>query len=150
MPGTLNKKKLHIIGTHGVPAKYGGFETLADFLCQKLSEKYEITVYCNSKKYAEKEKEYFGAKLKYLNIDASGFSGLFYDLFTYVQALFASDVVLYLSPVGSGLIVPLKVFFNTKVIVNHGGLNEWNRPKLSSFQKIKISFIPASIKADKG
>ena len=135
MSGILNKKKLHIIGTHGVPAKYGGFETLADFLCQTLSEKYEITVYCTAKKYPEKKKEYYGAKLKYLNIDASGFSGLFYDFLTYCRALFASDVILYLSPVGSGVIVPLKLFFKTKVIVNHGGLNEWERPKLSYFQK---------------
>ncbi|SFE81582.1 DUF1972 domain-containing protein [Thermophagus xiamenensis] len=135
MSGTLNRKKLHIIGTHGVPAKYGGFETLADFLCQNLSEKYEITVYCNAKKYSERKKEYYGAKLKYLNIDASGFSGLFYDFITFCRALVSSDIILYLSPVGSGIIIPLKLFFKTKVIVNHGGLNEWDRPKLNSFQK---------------
>lgn len=131
----MSKKRIHIVGTHGVPAKYGGFETLADFLCQKLSGKYEITVYCNGKKYPEKRKEYYGAKLKYLNLDASGFSGLFYDLFTYVRALFTSDVILYLSPVGSGVIVPLRFISKTKVLVNHGGLNEWDRPKLTSFQK---------------
>ena len=72
-----NRKKIHIVGTHGVPAKYGGFETLADFLCQNLNEDYEITVYCNAHKYPVKEKYYFGAKLKYLKLEANGFKGIF-------------------------------------------------------------------------
>jgi glycosyltransferase involved in cell wall biosynthesis len=131
----LKKRKVSIIGTHGVPAKYGGFETLADFLCQYLGTKIDLTVYCNAGIYSVKRKKYFGAKLKYLHLNASGFEGIFYDLITYVHALFYSDVILYLSPVGSGFIIPLKFFFHTKVIVNHGGLNEWDRPKLNSFQK---------------
>jgi glycosyltransferase involved in cell wall biosynthesis len=135
-----NRKKVHIVGTHGVPAKYGGFETLADFLCQNLSEDYEITVYCNAHKYPVKEKSYFGAKLKYLKLEANGFKGIFYDLITYVQSLFSADVILYLSPVGSGFMTPLKFLFHKKVIVNHGGLNEWEREKLSSIQKIWAKF----------
>ena len=134
------KKKIHIVGTHGVPAKYGGFETLADFLCQYLKDDYEMTVYCNGNKYPNKEKEYYGAKLKYLNIEANGFTGIFYDLITYVQALFAADVILYLSPVGSGFMTPLKYLTGKKVIVNHGGLNEWEREKLNIVQKIWAKF----------
>lgn len=135
-----NRKKIHIVGTHGVPAKYGGFETLADFLCQNLKDDYEFTVYCNSHKYPDKEKEYFGAKLKYLRLEANGFKGIFYDLITYVQALISADVILYLSPVGSGFMTPLKYLTGKKVIVNHGGLNEWEREKLSSIQKIWAKF----------
>lgn len=134
------KKKVHIVGTHGVPAKYGGFETLADFLCQNLNEDYEITVYCNAHKYPVKKKEYFGAKLKYLNIEANGFKGIFYDLITYIQSIFSADVILYLSPVGSGFMTPLKYLLNKKVIVNHGGLNEWEREKLSPIQKVWAKF----------
>jgi hypothetical protein len=133
-------KKIHIVGTHGVPAKYGGFETLADFLCQNLKDDYEITVYCNSHKYPNKEKEYFGAKLKYLKFEANGFKGIFYDLITYVQALISADVILYLGPGGSGFMSPLKYLMGKKVIVNHGGLNEWEREKLSAIQKIWAKF----------
>ena len=130
------KKSVHIVGTHGVPAKYGGFETLADFLCQYLKEDYAITVYCNSKKYrTDRVKYYHGARLKYLNLEANGFKGIFYDLITYLQALGTADVILYLSPVGSGFMTPLKYIFRKKVIVNHGGLNEWEREKLSWIQK---------------
>src|SRR6056297_1553474 len=102
MNGSNNKTKIHIIGTHGVPAKYGGFETLADFLCQYLSDEFDITVYCNAHKYSDRHESYCGAELKYVNIDASGFKGIFYDLFTYPHALYNTDIVLYLSPVGSG------------------------------------------------
>lgn len=135
-----HKRKIHIVGTHGVPAKYGGFETLADFLCQNLKDDFEVTVYCNAHKYPLKEKEYHGARLKYISLEANGFKGIFYDLITYVQALLSADVVLYLSPVGSGFMTPLKYLTGKKVIVNHGGLNEWEREKLSMLQKIWAKF----------
>lgn len=134
------KTKVHIIGIHGVPAKYGGLETFADFLCQNLGTKYDITVYCNSSKYPRKTKEYFGAKLKYVPINASGFKGIFYDLFTYIHALTRTDIILYLSPVGSGFMTPLKFITGKKVIVNHGGLNEWEREKLNRIKQIWAKF----------
>ena len=137
----MNRKiKVHIIGIHGVPAKYGGLETFADFLCQNIGEKYDITVYCTSKKYPLKEKYYFGAKLKYVPIHASGFKGIFYDLFTYIYAIFKADVILYLSPVGSGFMTPLKKLAGAKVIVNHGGLNEWEREKLNRVKQLWAKF----------
>lgn len=129
------KRKVHIVGTHGVPAQYGGFETLADFLCQHLGSDFDFTVYCNANKYPVKEKEYFGAKLKYVPLEANGFKGIFYDFFTYIDALFHTDVILYLSPVGSGFMTPLRYLNGKKVIVNHGGLNEWEREKLNWLQR---------------
>ncbi len=42
-----NKMKIAIVGTRGIPARYGGFETLAEQLAKHLSERgHEITVYC--------------------------------------------------------------------------------------------------------
>ena len=126
---------MHIVGTHGVPAKYGGFETLAEYLCRHLSEVYDITVYCNYYKYLKKKDFYYGAKLKYVRLEASGLQGIIYDAITYVFACISADVILYLSPVGSGIITPIKFLFRKKVIVNHGGLNEWEREKLNWFKK---------------
>ena len=130
-----SRLKLSIIGTHGIPAKYGGFETLADFLSCHLNEKYDITVFCNAKKYSEHPGYYCGVRLKYLSLDASGWQGILYDFITYIDALINSDVILYLSPVGSGFMTPLNLLFRRRVITNHGGLNEWDRPKLNKFQK---------------
>ncbi|WP_282038280.1 DUF1972 domain-containing protein [Saccharicrinis aurantiacus] len=131
----MKKKRVHIIGTHGVPAKYGGFETLSDYLCQYLGSDFDLLVYCNSFKYNKKIDSYHGAKLRYIRIEANGFKGIFYDTITFISSLFTADVILYLSPVGSGFITPLIKLFKTKVIVNHGGLNEWEREKLNGFQK---------------
>jgi glycosyltransferase involved in cell wall biosynthesis len=137
----MNRKlKVHIVGTHGVPAAYGGFETLADFLCQYLNQDFDITVYCNANRYSQRLDYYFGANLKYIAIEANGFKGIFYDLVTYIKSLGKADVILYLSPVGSGFMTPLKYFTKTKIIVNHGGLNEWEREKLNKCQKIWAKF----------
>lgn len=134
------RPKLHIVGTHGVPARYGGFETLADFLCQHLSNEYDITVYCNAFKYPDRCPSYCGATLKYIKLEANGFPGIFYDLLSYIMALREADVILYLSPVGSGFMTPLRYFTGTPVLVNHGGLNEWEREKLSALQKVWAKF----------
>ena len=59
-------KKVAIIGTVGIPAGYGGFETLAENLVRTLSSEFEFTVYCSSKAYSRKLPEIYGAKLKYI------------------------------------------------------------------------------------
>ena len=41
------KKKIAIIGTQGVPSKYGGFETLVEYLLTYLSKDFDITVFCS-------------------------------------------------------------------------------------------------------
>jgi len=50
------KNKVAIIGTVGLPAKYGGFETLAEHLVTHLSDKYDFTVYCSKKNIAKKNR----------------------------------------------------------------------------------------------
>ena len=44
------KKKVALIGTNGIPAKYGGFETLTEFLAKHLNNEFEISVYCSKLK----------------------------------------------------------------------------------------------------
>jgi glycosyltransferase involved in cell wall biosynthesis len=57
-----------------------------------------------------------------------------------VIAVFKSDIILYLSPSGSGFMTPLKYLQLKKVIINHGGLNEWEREKLNTVQKMWAKF----------
>ena len=41
--------KLAILGTRGIPANYGGFETFAEELSTRLVERgHDVTVYCRS------------------------------------------------------------------------------------------------------
>lgn len=48
------KTKVAIIGTVGLPAKYGGFETLTAHLVEELADTYDFTVYCSSKNIRKK------------------------------------------------------------------------------------------------
>ena len=48
------KKRVAIIGSVGIPANYGGFETLAEQLTIHLGAKLDITVYCSGKNYSDK------------------------------------------------------------------------------------------------
>jgi len=64
-------KRIAIIGTVGLPAKYGGWETLVDNLTYQLKNKFELTVFCSSVKYEDQPPEYNGAKLKYIKLNAN-------------------------------------------------------------------------------
>ncbi|WP_420811263.1 DUF1972 domain-containing protein [Desulfosediminicola flagellatus] len=48
------KNNVAIIGTAGVPANYGGFETLTEYVTKHLGESLDLTVFCSSKNYNSK------------------------------------------------------------------------------------------------
>lgn len=55
-------KKVAVIGTVGVPAKYGGFETLVENLIGECcSEDVDYTVFCSGKAYPTRLKTYKNA-----------------------------------------------------------------------------------------
>lgn len=57
-----------LLGTRGIPARYGGFETFAEELCTRLASRgHSVTVYCRER-HAEPEyrSEYRGVRLQYL------------------------------------------------------------------------------------
>jgi hypothetical protein len=86
----VNRKiKLAIVGTTGLPACYGGFETLTHHLVNQLNDEYRITVYCSSKFYppAKRIKFYNGARLKYFNLNANGYQSIPYDFISLFHAL---------------------------------------------------------------
>lgn len=79
----MKDKKISIIGTVGVPANYGGFETLAENLVKyhdAASLKSSLTVYCRSKSYPSKESTYLSARLKYVPFNANGAQSIPYDI----------------------------------------------------------------------
>ena len=73
-------KKIAIIGTNGVPSKYGGFETLVEYLVRHLADDYEITVFCSTNLVTEKIDSYEGVKLEYIDLNANGWQSIFYDI----------------------------------------------------------------------
>ena len=49
------KTKVAIIGTVGLPAKYGGFETLTAHLVEELADTYDFTVIARQKNIQKKK-----------------------------------------------------------------------------------------------
>lgn len=132
----MKKKRIAIIGTVGLPAKYGGFETLAEHLVEDLSDEYEMTVYCSGKKYKKEDriKSHKGARLKYIPLNANGIQSIPYDSWSILHALFKSDVLLVLGVAGAWLLPFVRLLTNKKIIISIDGI-EWKRDKWSPLAK---------------
>lgn len=128
--------RLGIIGSVGVPAKYGGFETLAHFLVKNLNKRFHITVYCSAKSYEEHERRltWNGAKLEYIPLHANGLQSILYDLWSMVHAIRNCDQLLILGVSGCMFLPLIRLFSKKKIIVNIDGL-EWRRPKWNKYAK---------------
>lgn len=132
-------KKLAIVGTQGIPSKYGGFETLVEYLVVNLSGKLDITVFCSSKYADTKLKEYKGAQLEYINIDANGWQSILYDSYSILKAYKSNDCLLILGSSG-GVILPFLWRYKGRFILNFGGL-DWQRNKWNSFTQWFLRFL---------
>mgnify|MGYP001197658746 CR=1 FL=1 len=137
MGSDCRQRKVAIVGCSGVPARYGGYETLAQYLVENLHSEFRIVVYCSKDQKVKgmAAKNYLGARLKYLPLSANGWQSVIYDSLSTLQAFFIADVILILGP-AAGFLVPLNLIFRKKVIVNHGGLNEWEREKFSLLKRL--------------
>lgn len=134
-------KKIAIIGTAGVPGRYGGFETLAQHLILNLSKDFEMSVYNSTHIYGEKERPKFweGARIFYLPFNANGWQSIIYDITSIIHAVFYADTLIVLG-VSGGISFPfVRWFTNKKLIVNIDGL-EWKRNKWNKWVKKYLRF----------
>jgi glycosyltransferase involved in cell wall biosynthesis len=59
--------RIAILGTRGIPASYGGFETFAEHLATRLVTRgHDVTVYCRAHYVSPRQIEYHGVRLKVL------------------------------------------------------------------------------------
>lgn len=132
-----DKQKVAIIGVVGVPARYGGLETLAHNFVLELRDKYDITVYNSTHNYLPEERRgtWEGAKIQYIPLKPNGAQSVPYDMVSMLHAITKNDVLLVLGVSGCLLLPLLKLFFRKKkIVVNIDGL-EWRRPKWGKFAK---------------
>ena len=119
------KTKVALIGTNGIPARYGGFETLTEYLAINLNQQYDLSVYCSKTHKEKRLKELHNSKLIYLPFSANGWQSMIYDALSIIHAFIKSDVLLILG--FSGVFAfPLRVFFGKKIVFNIGGI-EWKK-----------------------
>jgi len=133
-------KKIAIIGSHGLYANYGGWDQLVRNLAEKKSEDFEYLIF-NSSDTSKDIEIPPGVKVKWLNVKASGFQGIFYDFWSILICFYKVDTLLLLGVQGI-LIVPFLRMFRKKTIVSNVGGVEWERPKFNFFAKkyLKLCF----------
>jgi glycosyltransferase involved in cell wall biosynthesis len=129
-----------IIGTVGVPACYGGFETLVENLLDENDKNKLITVYCSSKSYSEKPQKHKNAHLHYIPLNANGVQSIPYDIWSLCHAVMKkTDNILLLGVSGAICLPILKLLTKARVITNIDGL-EWRRDKWGTFAKKFLKF----------
>lgn len=130
--------KVAIVGCSGVPAAYGGFETLAENLVlynERHSLDSDLTVYCSSNAAVEQPAAFHRARLHYLPLSANGVSSIVYDAWSMAHALYRRSDVLLVLGVSGAIAMPLLrcVGWVTrmprmKIVTNVDGI-EWRRAK---------------------
>ncbi|MBZ5633643.1 MAG: DUF1972 domain-containing protein [Acidobacteriia bacterium] len=123
-----------ILGTRGIPARYGGFETFAEELSTRLAARgHSITVYCREK---YPESSYRGVRLKYLpTIRHKYFDTLAHTFFStlHLAATRGYDGVLYCNA-ANAVFTWIPRLLGMPVALNVDGL-ERHRKKWNSLAK---------------
>lgn len=136
--------RVAVVGTVGVPANYGGFETLVENLARyhdRTDAPEELVVYCSSKSYEARPDRYLRAKLRYLPLQANGAQSMPYDIWSMLSAVRGgADVVLVLGVSGAIFLPVLRRLSRARLICNIDGI-EWRREKWGNTQRriLKVS-----------
>ncbi|MBB1372610.1 DUF1972 domain-containing protein [Pseudoalteromonas sp. SR45-4] len=148
-----------IIGTVGVPACYGGFETLVENLLDENEGDKLIIVYCSSKNYTIKPEMYKNAYLHFIPLNANGVQSIPYDLWSIFHAAFVkkSDNLLILGVSGALCLPLIRLFSKANIVTNIDGL-EWKRDKwnvwakrfLKLSEKIAVKYSDVIVADNKG
>jgi len=150
--------KIAIIGTQGVPANYGGFESLVENLIgENCPENIQYTVFCSSKDMPGKPTCYKGAILKYIPLHANGIQSIFYDVLSLCRCIRGYDVVLVLGVSGCMFLPVFRLLNRKKLIVNIDGLehkrDKWGklaRWVLKTSEAMAIRYADTIIADNKG
>lgn len=139
-------QRIAMIGTVGVPASYGGFETLVENLVlwhEREAGSEVLTVYCSAKAYESREEEYHGARLVYVPLKANGAQSIPYDIWSMLSALRDGQDTLLVLGVSGAMILPLvRLFSRVRIITNIDGI-EWKRGKWGRIQRAILKWSEA-------
>lgn len=139
----MNKKslpKIAIVGSRGVPANYGGFETFAEEISVHLHKiyGYQVTVVCDKEQLVTNNEigEHMGIKLKYSNFSKSKNAIKFY--FDSISQVIADNDIIYSCGPAGGLFGPMVRFHGKIMMTNPDGLNskrsKWSLPIQIAFR----------------
>lgn len=127
--------RVAILGTRGIPARYGGFETFAERLAIGLTKLgINVTVFCEAGTGLEPD-QWQGVNLKYISAPPLGpLQTIYYDLKSLIAARKGHDLV-YMLGYGAAPFCLIPRFWGTPTWINPDGL-EWARAKWGRLAKL--------------
>ena len=151
-------KKIAVIGTQGVPAEYGGFETLVEnIIGANASADVQYTVFCSGKDYDERLESYKGAQLKYVPLHANGIQSIPYDMVSMMRSMRGYDVMLVLGVSGCVFLPFVRLLSRAKLVVNIDGLEhrrkkwgKWTRRFLRLSEAVAVHCAHVVVADNKG
>lgn len=132
--------RIAIIGTDGLPARYGGFETFVEQIAPRLASLgHEVVVVGSSVGRQDVSPPVPGLRVINLPIRANGVQSIPFDLWSFWRVRHFADSILLLG-VSAGLFVPLlkAVFYRQPIVLNVDGL-ESRRAKWNGIAKAYLS-----------
>ncbi len=133
--------KIAIIGSRGIPARYGGFEIFAERLAQRLPKLgIEVEVYC---KGALRNLDFSSSGVKRRFLPCPSFRSmekLCLSNLAMLRALLSSVDGVLLLGVSGALFVPLLRLLGKKTVINPDGI-EWKRSKWGPVGKAVLKFL---------
>lgn len=145
LEGNVKNKKIVIMGIRGIPANFGGSETIVEELGERLSkEGFEFVVYCRKWNSTTDSKEYKGMKRIVLpSINKLSLDTPTHTFFSVIHnIIFNTGDTIHAHGVGNALFFPILKLFNRKIIVTVDG-PDWLRPKWGIIARttLKLSFL---------
>jgi glycosyltransferase involved in cell wall biosynthesis len=141
--------RVAIVGSVGVPARYGGFETLAEALVQHIpAADFLLHVYCQRSAYADAERQPVmnGHRRIFVPLSANGAASMLYDALSLLDAVLLRrcTVVLCLGASGTLLFPLLRLLCPwVRIVFNLDGL-ESRRAKWSRLAKFVLNGLEAT------
>lgn len=116
--------RIAILGTRGIPASYGGFETFAEHLSTRLVARgHEVTVYCRAHYVSPRQLEYHGVRLKVLpTLRYKYFDTVIHTFLSAVHAAPRRYDAALICNAANALFCPILRLSGTPVAINVDGL----------------------------
>jgi len=144
--------KIAIVGTRGIPANYGGFETFAEELSTRLVRRgHKALVYCRANNIKKRELFYKGVELVILpTIIHKYLDTVVHTFLSSIHVIFTDAEIVYFCNTVNAIFTFIPRLFGKKTVLNVDGL-EWKRKKWNSLAKnvYKISERLATILPDR-
>ena len=122
--------RIAFIGTRGVPANYGGFETFVEQLGARLADRgHDVTVYCRSAYYDNPPATYRGMRLVHLaSVHTKHMDSISHAALASLHSIRQRPDLVFYCGSGASPLCWLPRLGGAKVVLNPDGI-EWQRAK---------------------